>query len=49
MVQKNQDREGEVLVLEYEVPVPPKKMEADDYAEFSRSRLSIRIRINAVI
>ena len=23
MVQKNQDREGEVVVLEYEVPVPP--------------------------
>ncbi len=34
MVQKNQDREGEVVVLEYEVPVPPKKLAADDYAEF---------------
>ena len=25
MVQKNQDREGEVVVLEYEVPVPPRR------------------------
>jgi len=28
MVQKNQDREGEVMVLEYEVPVPPPRKAA---------------------
>lgn len=36
MVQKNQDREGEVVVLEYEVPVPPPRMMlTDGDAEFS--------------
>ena len=30
MVQKNQDREGEVVVLEYEVPVPPPRLMATD-------------------
>ncbi|GAB6192560.1 type I restriction endonuclease subunit R [Desulfocastanea catecholica] len=36
MVQKNQDREGEAIVLEYEVPVPPPRLIATDGdAEFS--------------
>jgi type I restriction enzyme R subunit len=35
MVQKNQDLEGEVVVLEYEVPVPPpRKMKSDRVAEY---------------
>lgn len=32
MVQKNQDREGEAVVLEYEVPVPPPRLATTDGA-----------------
>lgn len=36
MVQKNQDREGEVEVLEYEIPIPPPRMLAtEDDAEYA--------------
>lgn len=36
MAQKNQDREGEVVVLEYEIPIPPpREMVAND-GEFQR-------------
>lgn len=35
MVQKNQDREGEVVVLEYEVPVPPpRKAPSGDVVDY---------------
>lgn len=40
MVQKNQDREGETVILEYEVPLPPPRMlTTDGDAEFSDSYL----------
>lgn len=36
MVQKNQDRDGEIDVLEYEVPLPPPRiMTAEDDAEYA--------------
>lgn len=36
MVQKNQDRDGEVDVLEYEVPIPPPRLlAAEDDAEYA--------------
>jgi len=34
MVQKNQDREGEVVVLEYEVPVPPPRQIPDQFTGY---------------
>ena len=42
MIQKNQDRDGESVVLEYEVPVPPPRiMTTDGDAEFQEGEVGI--------